>query len=176
MRSNLKPFFWKIKLSIIIIFFSLLVFMLSRLILAKFLSKSFFSDLSGIDIFLACINGIRFDLSTLSYLIFPLLFLIFLPINSKKYIKTLSILAIILSISLILYYVGDIIFFSMFNKHITSEIFASTGSISFLIKFAITEYFIVILSTIILLSLLILLSIKYINKTYVKYEFTKKII
>lgn len=169
-----NPILWKTKLSIIIIAILLLIFIILRLILAKFLNISFFGDLSSSDILTALINGIRFDLSTLSYVIFPFLFLVFLPINSIKYIKTLYTISIILSFSLILYYIGDIIFFSMFNKHITSEILASTGSLSFLIKFALTQYFLVILLILSLVSLSILLTNKYINANYTKYNFNKK--
>lgn len=169
-----KPTIWKIKLSLIIIFALMTTFVILRLILANYLSKSFFEELSSSNIIMACLSGMRFDLSTISYLVFPILFLTFLPINSKKYYKILYITSIIISVALIIFYVSDIVFFSLFNKHITSELLASTGSLGFLIHFALTEYFLPVLLLIVILSLMIFFTIKYINNNYVKYEFNNK--
>ncbi|MDR1418013.1 MAG: LTA synthase family protein [Endomicrobium sp.] len=94
------------------------------------------------------------------------LFLINIPINSKKFLKiNCSFLNIFILINILLLS-GDVINFKFFNKHLTTEILLVKNHLSYFFSLAFKDYFFVTLTIILFSVVLFYFSFKFVNKNY----------
>ncbi len=170
--NNLKI---KIKLSSILILAVVFVFFTARLSLFL-LCYNYFSALSLKEIFLSFLNGFRFDFSSISIFILPLVIFLFIPINNKKYIKFIFSLLWIIFVLAVLTLSGDVVFFTIFNKHLETELLSVFTHFSFILQTAFQSYWYVTLSVFLIFFFLLLLTYRYINKTVIYEKNNKKII
>lgn len=136
-----KPLF-RLKIKIIAFYFFafFILFQITRI--ANFFSAhTYFTDLTGKEIFLSFLHGLRFDFYMLALLLFPLFILFMLPYKKKFIINIFHIVFPVLFILLTLFCAGDIIFFSFFNNHIGAEFLASFTHFGLFFQMAFQNYF-----------------------------------
>lgn len=160
--SNLK---FKLKTSVCFLTIVIAIFFIIRLSLF-FLCFDYFSTLSIKEILLSFLNGFRFDFSSISIFILPLVIFLFLPFNSKTYTKFIFTLMWIISFAFLLILVGDVIFFSIFNKHIETELLSVTTHFSFILQMALQSYWYITFSIFLIFFITLHLMYKYINKNF----------
>jgi hypothetical protein len=115
--------------------------------------------------------GFRFDVFAISLSCGIFLFLINIPINSKKFLKiNCSFLNILILVNILLL-AGDVINFKFFNKHLTTEVLLAKNHLSYFFSLAFKDYFFVTLTIIFFAALLFYFSFKFVNKNY--YYFKK---
>ena len=129
----------KLKISCVYLIIVIATFFVIRLSLF-FLCFDYFSTLSADKILLSFLNGFRFDFSSISIYILPLVVLFFLPINSKLYSKIIFTLLWIMFFVSLLVLAGDVIFFSIFNKHLETELLSVTTHFGFILQMALQTY------------------------------------
>ena len=136
-----KPLF-KLKIKIIAFYFLafFLLFQIAR-IATFFSSPEYFADLTGKEIFLSFLHGLRFDFYMLALLLFPLFILFMLPYKKNFIINIFHTIFSLLFICLALFCAGDIIFFSFFNNHIGVEFLASFTHFGLFTQMAFQNYF-----------------------------------
>ena len=135
-----KPLF-KLKIKIIAFYFLVffLLFQIAR-IATFFSSPEYFADLTGKEIFLSFLHGLRFDFYMLALLLFPLFILFMLPYKKNFIINIFHTIFSLLFICLALFCAGDIIFFSFFNNHIGVEFLASFTHFGLFFQMAFQNY------------------------------------
>ena len=158
--SNLKV---KIKMSSFFLIIVILTFFIIRLSLF-FICFDYFSTLSTKEIFLSFLNGFRFDFSSIAIFILPLTVFLFLPIKSKFYNKFIFSLMWTIFFIFLLILSGDVIFFSIFNKHLETELLSVTTHFSFILQMALQSYWYITFSIFLLFFITLYLTYKYINK------------
>jgi phosphoglycerol transferase MdoB-like AlkP superfamily enzyme len=148
-----------LKLSVIILFFLVLLFAIFRgILLVSY--WDYFSVLSVVDIITAFIQGFRFDFNIIAIFILPLLFLFNIPIKNKYYSKIILYLILVAFAILTIVLTSDIVYFKEAHKHITQELLAISNDMGFIIKFALTQFWFAIL----ILLVFVVLGIFAINK------------
>ena len=140
--APLKKDLFRLKIKIIALYYFafFLLFQISRFAILK-TSSNYFTKLTGKDIFLSFLNGLRFDFYMLALLLFPLFVLFMLPFKKKLIINIFHTIFSFLFICLTLFCAGDIIFFTFFNNHIGIEILASFTHFAFFTQMAFQNYF-----------------------------------
>ena len=108
---------------------ALLVFALMRLVLLL-ANYQYFSALTFFDYLFAFVHGLRFDLATIAWLIFPLLLLSFIAVRIVNLVALwlcfVSLAIAILGLSM------DVVFFQYVNRHIGNELLQVKGNLSYL--------------------------------------------
>ncbi|MBR4508182.1 MAG: sulfatase-like hydrolase/transferase [Elusimicrobiaceae bacterium] len=162
--SSLKTDLFKLKIKIISIyylaFFLLLQF--SRIAILK-ISSNYFQELTGKDILLSFLNGLRFDFYILALLLFPLFILFMLPYKKKFIINIFHIVFSILFLCCTLFCVGDIIFFMFFNNHIGIEVLTSFTHFGLFTQMAFQNYFYITIPLILFFALYLFFVFKKTN-------------
>jgi phosphoglycerol transferase MdoB-like AlkP superfamily enzyme len=146
-------------LTLIAIFFAFRVALL-------YVNYRFFRHLSDLEILYSFLSGFRFDVFAISVSCGIFLFLINVPINSKKFLKTICFFLNILILINILLLAGDVINFKFFNKHLTTEVSLIKNHLSYFFSLAFNDYFFVTLTIIVFSILLFYFSFKFVNKDY----------
>ena len=129
--------FWLMAGSVLFLFLFLLF---SKVVLVFFMSSSYFQPLSCSEIFLSFACSFRYDAYVVAHFLLPLLLAMFFPVPSKWYLKILSVLIIIMLGSICLFTVADLIFFSMFSSHMTTEAITALAHIPFILSMALRTY------------------------------------
>ena len=160
--SNIKI---KLKMSISFLVIVIITFFMIRVSLF-FLCFDYFSTLSTKEILLSFLNGFRFDFSSISIFILPLVIFLFLPFNSKVYTKFIFTLMWIIFFVFLLILTGDVIFFSIFNKHLETELLSVTTHFSFILQMALQSYWYITFSIFLIFFITLYLTYKYINKNF----------
>lgn len=114
-------------------FFALFSF--ERFLLFCF-NYSFFEKLSFRQTFTAFLNGLRFDFSTIALFAFPLIFVMILPVKSRKWLKTWTFalcVEFILSGALL---TADLIYFGYVKRHMGEELLSLGNDFSFIVGYA----------------------------------------
>ena len=137
-----KKLLFNLKVKIIFAYFLafFLLFQIAR-IATFFSSPKYFADLTGKEIFLSFLHGLRFDFYMLALLLFPLFILFMLPYKKKFIINIFHTIFSVLFLLLTLFCVGDIVFFSFFNNHIGAEFLASFTHFGLFFQMAFQNYF-----------------------------------
>ncbi len=165
----------KLKISCVYLIIVIATFFVIRLSLF-FLCFDYFSTLSTDKILLSFLNGFRFDFSSISIYILPLVVLFFLPINSKLYSKIIFTLLWIMFFVSLLVLAGDVIFFSIFNKHLETELLSVTTHFGFILQMALQTYWYITFSIFLLFFVALFLTYRYINKNFITQNQTKYIV
>lgn len=156
----------KLKMSSIYILTVIFSFFIIRLSLF-FVCFDYFSSLSTKEIFLSFLNGFRFDFSSIAIFILPLVVFFFLPIKSKLYNKFIFTLMWLMFFVSLLVLAGDVVFFSIFNKHLETELLSVQTHFSFILQTALQSYWYVTFSIFLLFFTTLYFTYKYINKNFV---------
>jgi phosphoglycerol transferase MdoB-like AlkP superfamily enzyme len=161
----LRESFFRLKLTVGYILVLLIVFAVYRFTLL-FVTYSFFRDLSISAVFFAFLSGLRFDIFVICTFCGIFLFLINLPVNSKKFIKiNCAFLNIFVFISGFIL-AADIVNFKFFEKHLTTEILLAKNHLNYLLSLAFNDYLFVTIAIILLCSFIFYFSFKIVNKYY----------
>ena len=160
--NNLKI---KLKMSCFYLIIVVAAFFIIRLSLFL-LCFDYFSTLSNNEIFLSFLNGFRFDFSSIAIFILPLVVFLFIPVNSKAYTKVISTLMWLMFFVTLLVLAGDVVFFSIFNKHLETELLSVQTHFSFILQMALQSYWYVTFSIFLLFFITLYFTYKYINKNF----------
>ena len=146
---------FRAKLSVVIVFFALVMFSVFRLALFAFHHSSF-ASLSFWQILSAFFNGIRFDLSVIALFLGPVILLFNLPVNSVRYMKGCVVVMAAELVVMAGFLVADLIYFPYVKRHIAEEILQISADWSFVVKYAFTS------ALLPLLLLFVLLGVAYV--------------
>ena len=145
-----------------------------------------YADLAGLnlkDIIPALLTGLRFDLSTSAYILIPFSALIFIPYISWKdtYMKILFLCNLCWLILVDIYLFVDLQYYPFASRHLSFELFNTTGDILSMVKTGWLEYAPQVLFLFLFLTGIsfayLLLSKRLLKKfSYSGYSFVRKII
>ena len=113
---------------------ALFIFALMRAILL-FQNPDFFSILSGKDIAMAFLYGLRFDLSIIGLFMGPVLILMNLPIHKKGWLKFWTYVLVVELIVMTGFLIGDLIYFPKVNRHMAEELVQLSNDWNFIISY-----------------------------------------
>ncbi len=144
----------------------------------RFLILFYYSDvfvtLTGTDIVLSFLYGIRFDLSIISLLYMPLFFLFLLPVKSKKYIDTLLLFILIIFLLQIIILISDFMYFPESKRHIADELADIWTERMYILSYIMDKMLLLTMLTISFFVFICYLIIKRFNKI-IKYKNTSLI-
>lgn len=164
---------FNIKVSLVFFIFALFIFFLARLALFLIYNSNF-SDLSFWQIFKAFLNGIRFDYSVIALFLMPCLLMINLPIKSRVWFKIWAFVASFIIFLMTVLLISDIIYFAEVNRHIAQEIVQIKYEMGFMVNYALTQYWYLVIFVICTLCATVLFFNRQINKFWQVPEFTFK--
>ncbi len=157
---------FRLKLILLYTIILIVIFFFARLAL-YFTVYSFFKELSFSQILISFIAGFRFDIFAICTFSGVFLFLINIPVNCKLFVKIncafLNVLLLLFSFVL----AADIIYFQVFEKHLTTEILLAKSHMSYFLSLAFTDYLFVTVLIAVITGLLFYFSFKTINNKYV---------
>lgn len=157
---------FRLKLTFVYALIFLALFSLFRISL-YIAAGHFFKDVIFGNFLLSLVQGMRFDIFAICTFCGAFLFLINLPVNSKIFIKincaALNLLILIFAFIL----AADVVYFNLFEKHLTTEILLAKEHFSYFLSLAFTDYIFVTISIAALAILLFYFSFKIIDKYYV---------
>ena len=111
---------FRVKLSIGIVLFALLMFSAFRLALFL-LHHATFEALTAGQVFSAFLNGVRFDLAGIALFIGPVILLFNLPVNSARYVKYCVLLMAFERMVMAGVLTADLCFFPFFKCLVSEE-------------------------------------------------------
>ena len=152
----------KIKIGILFLICFFALFLLARMAIL-ITASNYFENLDGYEILFSFLHGVRFDLHVLGVLFCPLLALFMLPYRNKTIIKIFGVLFVVIFVVFAIFLLADIVFFSIFNNHIGTEIFTSFTHLGFFVQMAFQTYYYITVPLFALLGLGIYLICRYIN-------------
>jgi phosphoglycerol transferase MdoB-like AlkP superfamily enzyme len=155
----------KIQISLFYVILLLVIFALFRLLICVVYQDTF-SNLSLLEKVKAFAYGFRFDISTIGIFIGTFVALMFLPI-SKKQITIIKILNVLMAISttlIVLMLCADFFYFPEVKRHMTEELVLAWIERSFIISYALKNYWWALLLVFVLIFLIIKLTLKFIDK------------
>ena len=157
-------------------FFAFLLVLESTRTAIFFTSSNYFAGLSGREIFLSFLHGLRFDLYVIALLLFPLFILFMLPHKKKVFINIFHAIFSFLFICFVLFCVGDIVFFTFFNNHIGIEVLTSFTHIGLFVSMAFQTYFYITIPLFVFFALYLLFIFKKTNSYQLEVSDNKKYI
>lgn len=147
--------------------FYLLIFVLVRLIL-YLLYNDYFSPLDGMLVLEAFIDGLRFDISMIFTFLGLPLFLMNLPINNRKWLKTVTFISSFLFLCMVLILSGDLAYFDVVKRHLGDDLMLAMNDPGFVVDFALKQYWFLVIIIFALFALYIRFLYKIINKNFIK--------
>ncbi len=156
---------YRFKLTFTYILIFLVTFTIVRLLL-YLTYLDYFSPLSGDLVLKSFIDGLRFDISAIFTFAGFSLFLLSFPINSKIWLKSISIINLFIYLCMILLLIGDLLYFDVVKRHLGDDLWLSMNDAGFVVDFAIKEYWYFLLIIVAIVYLLIRFIFKQINKHY----------
>lgn len=160
----------RFKAALFFIFSFFALFSFERFLLFCF-NYSFFEKLSFWQTFTAFLSGLRFDFSAIALFVFPLIFMMILPVKSRKWLKTWTFALcaeFILSGALL---TADLIYFGYVKRHMGEELLSLGNDFSFIVGYAFGPGLWILLLLIIAFAFFIWLVNTIINIYYDKPEF-----
>ena len=130
---------FNLKVSLIFLFAALAIFFCARLALLLIYSANF-EALTTWQIIKAFLNGIRFDYSVIAIFLLPCLLLMNLPIKSRVWFKVWAFASSFVIFVMTVLLIADIIYFPEVNRHIAQEIVQIKYEMGFMVNYAITQY------------------------------------
>lgn len=112
---------FRFRWSIYIVIIAVFMFLAARLALFN-CYEPVFASLSPAEIKSAFLNGLRFDFSAIAVFLGPLLFLLNLPVNSRRWAKWLLYIISLVLLIMAGVLAADLIYFPKVNRHIAEEI------------------------------------------------------
>ncbi len=112
---------FRFRWSIYIVIAAALMFFTARLALFE-CYRPVFASLTKAEIWSAFLNGMRFDFSVIALFLGPLIFLLNLPVNSRRWAKWLLYVIALVMLILAGVLAADLIYFPKVNRHIAEEI------------------------------------------------------
>ncbi len=143
---------FRVKLSLAIVLFAMLMFSAFRLALFVFYHSTFASLTAG-QIFSAFANGLRFDLAVIALFIGPVILLFNLPVNSVRYVKTCVLFMAFELMVMAGFLVADLIYFPYVKRHIAEEIVQISADWGFVLTYMFTKALLPLLLLFVLLGL-----------------------
>ncbi len=129
---------FRVKLSVGIVLFALLMFSAFRLVL--FLThRATFDALTGAQIASAFLNGLRFDLAVIALFIGPVILLFNLPVNSVRYVKGCVLFMAFELMVMAGFLTADLIYFPYVKRHIAEEILQVSADWGYVISYMFTQ-------------------------------------
>ena len=157
--------FFRLKLTLVYILIFALVFFTARLILL-IAASDFFGALTLGEIIHSFLQGFRFDMLVSATFGGLFLILINIPVDSKKLIKLscafLNVLLLLFSFLL----AGDIIYFKLFLKHLTTEPLLIGDHFTYFLSLAFGDYILATVFIVLLTAALFYLSFRVVSKNY----------
>ena len=135
---------FNLRVSLTFIFSSLIIFFCARLALLLIYSANF-EMLTNWQIFKAFLNGIRFDYSVIAIFLLPCLLVMNLPVKSRVWFKIWAFAGYLVIFLISLLLIADIIYFAEVNRHITQEIIQIKYEMGFMVNYAITQYWYILI-------------------------------
>ncbi len=136
--KKIKRSDFRVKLSVGIVLFALLMFSAFRL--ALFLThRATFDALTGAQIASAFLNGLRFDLAVIALFIGPVILLFNLPVNSVRYVKACVLFMALELMVMAGFLTADLIYFPYVKRHIAEEILQVSADWGYVISYMFTQ-------------------------------------
>ena len=125
---------FRFRWSIYIVLFAVLMFTAARFALFEWY-RPLFEGLSAPEIRSAFFNGLRFDFSCIALFLGPLIFLLNLPVNSRRWAKWLLYIISLVLLIMAGVLAADLIYFPKVNRHIAEEIVQISHDWDFVISY-----------------------------------------
>lgn len=125
-----------------------------------------FSSLTSAEVWRGFIQGVRFDLSVVSFFSAPLALALLLPVKSPKYIKTVYVLWCVWWVSAAGVLAGDFIYFPEAKRHLAEEVFTARNEIGFLLRVAVLKYWPALLGLALSFSALLWAGLRWISRSF----------
>ena len=137
-----------------------------------------FITLTNADIFFSFLYGIRFDLSIISLLYMPLIFLFLLPIKSKKYLDILLFCVLFVFVVQIIILIADFVYFPEAKRHIADELSNIWSDRMYIVSYIVDTMLLVAILFFTSFAILCFYTIKLFNKkiNYKKASLIKNIV
>ncbi len=164
---------FNLKVSVIFFLFAVVLFFLARLSLFLIYNSNF-ADLSFWQIFKAFLNGFRFDYYVIALFLMPCLLMMNLPIKSRLWFKIWVFISSFIIFVMTVLLISDIIYFAEVNRHIAHEIVQIKYEMGFIINYALTQYWYLIIFIICVLGGAVWFLNKQINKFWHTPKFSLK--
>ncbi|GHT34067.1 hypothetical protein AGMMS49592_3580 [Endomicrobiia bacterium] len=154
----------KIQISLFYVVLLLVIFSLFRLLFC-IVYRDAFASLLLLEKAKAFAYGLRFDISTIGVFVGFFIALTFLPISKKQItiIKIFNVLMALSTMLVVLLLCADFFYFPEVKRHITEELVLAWMERSFIIRYAISNYWWVLLVVFVLTFLTIKFTSKLIN-------------
>ncbi len=143
---------FRVKLSIGIVLFALLMFSAFRLALFL-LHHATFEALTAAQVFSAFLNGVRFDLVVIALFIGPVILLFNLPVNSVRYVKYCVLFMAFELMVMAGFLTADLIYFPYVKRHIAEEILQVSADWGYILGYMFTKALLPLLLLFVLLAL-----------------------
>ncbi len=134
-RRKRKQTDFRFKLGAAAVLAFALLFTGARLLLFT-LNYSTFSALPFTDILWGFLQGIRFDAATIALFALPFIWLMILPVKSKKWIKFWTVFIVFEFILAAAVLAADMIYFGYVKRHMGEELLSLANDITFIIGYA----------------------------------------
>ncbi|MGN0024037.1 MAG: LTA synthase family protein [Candidatus Avelusimicrobium sp.] len=125
-----------------------------------------FAALTAAEVWRGFIQGIRFDLSIVSFFCAPLVLVLLLPIKSPKYIKTVYVLWCILFVLTAGILTGDFIYFPEAKRHLAEEVLTVRNEIVFLLRVIFLQYWPALLGLVLSFFALLWAGMRWISRSF----------
>ncbi len=156
---------FRVKISIGILLFALLMFSAFRL--ALFLThRATFDALTGAQIASAFLNGLRFDLAVIALFIGPVILLFNLPVNSVRYVKACVLFMAFELMVMAGFLTADLIYFPYVKRHIAEEILQVSADWGYVISYMFTDALLPLLLLLVLFAVFAVLVHKLFKYRY----------
>ena len=143
---------FRVKLSVGIVLFALLMFSAFRLALFL-LHHATFEALTAGQVFSAFLNGVRFDLAVIALFIGPVILLFNLPVNSVRYVKYCVMFMAFELMVMAGFLTADLIYFPYVKRHIAEEILQVSADWGYILGYMFTKALLPLLLLFVLLAL-----------------------
>ena len=143
---------FRVKLSVGIVLFALLMFSAFRLALFL-LHHATFEALTAGQVFSAFLNGVRFDLAVIALFIGPVILLFNLPVNSVRYVKYCVLFMAFELMVMAGFLTADLIYFPYVKRHIAEEILQVSADWGYILGYMFTKALLPLLLLFVLLAL-----------------------
>ena len=164
-RQTQSPLQLRFKTAIFFILAFFALFTFERFLLFA-LNYSFFSPLTFLQTFTSFFTGLRFDFAAIALFVCPFIFLMMLPVKTRKWIKTW---AFFLSFQLVFFaalLTADLIYFGYVKRHMGEELLSLANDFGFIVGYAFGQGFWVLLLLIIAFAAIVWLINLIINALY----------
>lgn len=133
-----RPWQVRFKISLSALVAGLAIFTVARAAIF-FTNPNLFAGLSGAEIFSAFLHGVQFDFYIVVLFLFPILFLLNLPVKSARWTKALTAVLLAELVFLTGFLVADCIYFPKVGRHISEEIIQVSADWGYIVSYMLKE-------------------------------------